>query len=117
MLIIYHNPRCKKSRAGLAFLEEKGIEKEVKLYLTDPLSEEDLRRIIMKLNIPAQELVRTQEDLYKKELKGQNFTEDEWVKILLENPKLIRRPIIECKYRAAIGDPVAYIEPLIQPFE
>jgi len=117
MLTIYHNPRCKKSRAGLAFLEEKGLEKEVKLYLADPLSEEDLRRIIMKLNIPAQELVRTQEDLYKKELKGQNFTEDEWIKILLENPKLIRRPIIECKYKAVIGDPVTYIEPLIQPFE
>ena len=115
-MIIYHNPRCKKSRAGLAFLEEKDREFDVKLYLTDSLSEEELRRILMKLNIPAQQLVRTQEDQYKKELKGRNFTDDEWIKIMLENPKLIQRPIIETKYKAVIGDPVENIDVLIQPF-
>lgn len=116
-MIIYHNPRCKKSRAGLAYLQEKGLEPEISLYLSDPLSENDLRRIIMKLNIPAHLLVRTQEEQYKKELKGQNFTEDEWIKIYLENPKLIQRPIVETKYKAVIGDPVQNIDALIQPFE
>lgn len=109
-MIIYHNPRCKKSRAGLVFLEEKGLEFEVKLYLTDPLTEEDLRRILMKLNLPILDLVRKQEEQFKKELKGQNFTKDEWIKILLENPKLIKRPIIETKYKAMIGDPVENIK-------
>ena len=116
-MIIYHNPRCKKSRAGLAFLEEKGIDFEVKLYLSDPLQQEDLRRIIMKLNLPVIDLVRKQEEQYKKELKGKNFNDDEWMKILLENPKLIQRPIIEVKYKAVIGDPVENIEALIQPFD
>ena len=110
---IYHNPRCKKSRAGLEFLKEKGIEPEIKLYLSDSLSEEDLKRLLMKLNIPASELVRTQEEQYKKELKGLTFNEDEWITIFLENPKLIRRPIIEDRYKAVIGDPLANIEPLL----
>lgn len=115
MLNIYHNPRCKKSRAGLTFLEEKGLEFETRLYLTDPLSEEDLRRILMKLNVPVLDMIRKQEEQYKKELKGKNFTEDEWIRIMLENPKLIQRPIIETKYKAVIGDPVENIEPVIQP--
>lgn len=115
-MIIYHNPRCKKSRAGLAFLEEKGLEFEIKLYLTDAISEEDLRRIVMKLNLPILDLVRKQEDQYKKELKNKNFTDGEWIKMLLENPKLIQRPIIETKYKAVIGDPVENIDVLIQPF-
>ena len=115
-MIIYHNPRCKKSRAGLAFLEEKGVDFTVRLYLSDPLNEEDLRRIIMKLNLPVTDLIRKQEEQYKKELKGRNFTDDEWIKILLENPKLIQRPIVETKYKAVIGNPVENIDALIQPF-
>lgn len=115
-MIIYHNPRCKKSRAGLAFLEENNVDFIVKLYLSDPLNEEDLRRIIMKLNFPVTDLIRKQEEQYKKELKGKNFTEDEWIKIMLENPKLIQRPIIETKYKAVIGDPVENMGALIQPF-
>jgi len=112
-MIIYHNPRCKKSRAGLAFLQENGIEPEIRLYLNDPLSEEELRRVVMKLNISASELVRTQEEQYKKELKGLELNEDEWFTIYLENPKLIKRPIIEDKYKAVIGDPVGDIQPLL----
>jgi arsenate reductase (glutaredoxin) len=116
-MIIYHNPRCTKSRAGLTFLEENEVDFIVKLYLSDPLDEEDLRRIIMKLNLPVTALLRKQEEQYKKELKGQNFTDDEWIKILLENPKLIQRPIIETKYKAVIGNPVENIHTLIQPFD
>ncbi len=112
-LIIYHNPRCKKSRAGLALLEENGVEPEIREYLKEPLSEEEMKKILMKLNIPAAELVRTQEEQYRKELKGMNFTEDEWIRIYLENPKLIRRPIVETKYKAVIGDPAENIQPLL----
>lgn len=117
MLTIYHNPRCKKSRTGLAFLHDRGFEPEIRFYLSDELHVDDLKRIIMKLNVPAEQLVRKQEEQYKKELKGRSFNEDEWIKIYLENPKLIQRPIIETKYKAVIGDPVENIEPLIQPIK
>jgi arsenate reductase len=113
MLTIYHNPRCKKSRAGLAFLEEHGLEHEVRSYLNDLLSEEEIRNLLKKLNMEPDQLVRTQEDQYKKELKGRKFTKDEWIRILKENPKLIKRPIVEGKYKAVIGDPVENIQPFV----
>ena len=115
MLTIYHNSRCRKSRAGLAYLREKGVEHEVRLYLNDSLTLEDMQRILMKMNVEAIELVRKQEDQFKKELKGRNFTEDEWIRIILENPKLLQRPIVEAKYKAVLGDPPENIEALIQP--
>jgi len=110
---IYHNPRCKKSRAGLAFLLEKSIDPEVRDYLKDPLSREELEQLVRKLGIPAEELVRKQEEKYRKELKGKELPEKEWIRILVENPKLIRRPIIEKGEKAVLGDPVENIQPLL----
>ncbi len=110
---IYHNPRCKKSRAGLSFLVEKNIDPEVREYLKDPLSKEELEQLVRKLGIPAEELVRKQEEKYRKELKGKDLSEKEWIRILVENPKLIRRPIVEKNDQAVIGDPVENIQPLL----
>ena len=110
---MYHNPRCKKSRAGLSFLRENGIEPEIREYLKEPLSEKELKTLVGKIGVPASEMVRKQEEIYKKELKGKEFSEDEWIRILSENPKLIQRPIIEKGPRAVLGDPVENIQPLL----
>lgn len=111
---IYHNPRCKKSRAGLQYLEEKGIEPEIVKYLKDqPFTEESLKKILQKLNKSPQEIIRTQEKVYKEQFKGKNFTEAEWIKILVEYPKLIQRPVVEDKYKAVIGDPPENIDSLL----
>jgi arsenate reductase len=112
MLTVYHNPRCKKSRAGLHYILEKKLEYRVREYLKDPLSEEELNRLIMKLNIKPVELVRTQEEYYRKELKDLKLNDGEWVRVMVENPRLIRRPIVEDKYKAVVGDPVENIDRL-----
>jgi len=104
MLKIYHNPRCRKSRAGLAHLTARGYQPEVVEYMKNPISPEYLTKLLMKLNMKPSALVRQQEDEYKTKLKGRQFTDGEWVKILLENPRLIRRPIIEMEYRAVVAD-------------
>jgi arsenate reductase len=67
----------------------------------------------MKLNEKPQNIIRTQEKVYKDNFKGKNFTEDEWVKILVENPRLIQRPIVESKYKAVIGNPPQNIDDLL----
>ena len=113
MYKIYHNARCKKSRAGLQFLQEKGIEPEIIEYLKNPLTEEHLKDILMRLNKKPAEIIRTQEAIYKSNFKGKNFTDDEWVKILLEYPKLIQRPIVVKGPKAVIGDPASNIEVLL----
>lgn len=105
MIKIYHNPRCKKSRAGLKHLEGKGVEFELIDYLKNPLTVEELENILVKLNRKPIDIVRTQEEIYKKQLKGKQFTDDEWIKILVDNPKLIKRPIVIKKYKAVWADP------------
>lgn len=112
MYTIYHNPRCKKSRAGLQYITEKGLEFKVREYLKDPLSEEELGSLLMKLHKKPLEMIRTQEEYFRKELKGLNLNEQEWIKVMIENPKLIQRPIVEGKYKAVLGDPVENIEAL-----
>ncbi len=91
---------------------EKELDHRVREYLKEPLTEEELTTVIMKLHMKPAELVRTQEEYYKKQLKGLNLNDEEWIKVMVEHPKLIRRPIVEGKYRAIIGDPVENIDTL-----
>lgn len=109
---IYHNPRCKKSRAGLQYLEDKTNNFEKVEYLKNGITANELREILLKLNKKPSEIVRKQEDLYKKELKNKKFNDEEWIRILTENPKLIMRPIVVGKHKAVIGDPPINIEKL-----
>ena len=113
MLKIYHNNRCKKSRAGLQYLQEKGLEPEIIEYLKTPLTEKEFEVILMKLNKVPFEMIRTQEAIYKSDFKGKNFNDDEWIKIIIENPKLLKRPIIETKHKAVWGDPVENIDDVL----
>lgn len=107
---IYHNPRCKKSRAGLQFLIDKGIDPEIIEYLKDPsFTIKTLTEVLAKLGLSPKELVRTQEVDFKQNYKGKDFSNEEWIKILVENPKLIQRPIIVKENEAVLGDPIENI--------
>ncbi len=112
MVTIYHNPRCKKSRAGLQYLQSKTNDIQVIEYLKQPLTAEELKKLLMLLNKKPQEMIRTQEAVYKQNFKGKNFTDEEWIKIMVENPKLIKRPIVVKGNRAVWGDPPEEIDAL-----
>ena len=112
MLTIYHNPRCKKSRAGLQYVIEKKLDHQVREYLKDLLTESELTALVMRLHVKPFDLIRTQEEYYRKQLKGLNLNDEEWIKVMVENPKLIHRPIVEGKYKAVVGDPVENIDKL-----
>ncbi len=114
MITIYHNPRCKKSRAGLEYLKNKGVEFQIREYLKEPLTEKELKDLLMKLNKKPQEMIRTQEAVYKQNFKGKEFTDDEWVKIIVENPKLLKRPVVVKDNKAVWGDPAENIEELFK---
>lgn len=112
MIKIYHNPRCRKSRAGLAYLETKKVEFKLVDYIKNPISEAEFADLLMKLNKSPQDMIRTQEDIYKSDFKGKNFSDEEWIKIMVEHPKLIQRPIIVRDYKAVWGDPPEEIDQL-----
>ncbi|NVO21717.1 MAG: arsenate reductase (glutaredoxin) [Bacteroidetes bacterium] len=114
MITVYHNPKCRKSREGLEYLKQKGCEHTVVEYLKTPYTREQLKDILMKLNISPRELVRTQEEVFKERFRGKQFTDEEWITILLENPKLIHRPIMVKGYKAVIGQSGEEVERLLK---
>jgi len=112
MITIYHNPRCKKSRAGLEFLKSKTNDFTIVEYLKNPVTEEELAILFTKLNKKPVDMIRTQEAVYKQNFKGKDFTDEEWIKIMVENPKLIKRPVVVKDNKAVWGDPAEEIEQL-----
>jgi arsenate reductase len=114
MLKIYHNPSCKKSRAGLQFLKDSGSQFTVVEYLKNPLTETDLEMLLVKLNFKPADVLRTQEDYYRQSVRGKRFEDHELIKIILQHPKLLKRPIVEGIYKAVVGDPVDNIAPLLK---
>ncbi len=104
-MTIYHNPRCMKSRQTLALIRENEIEPEIREYLKEIPSKEELQLVLAKLNMNVKDIIRTGERIYKDKFKNMNFTDDEWITILLENPKLMERPIVVKGNKAVIGRP------------
>jgi arsenate reductase len=113
MLKIYHNPRCRKSRACLQYIRDKGLEVEIIEYFKTPFTEAELKKILMMLNKSPPEIIRTQEKIFRSQFKGKSFTDDEWIKIMLEHPKLIQRPIVVKKHKAVIANPPENINQLL----
>jgi len=113
MFTIYHNPKCAKSRAGLNYIKEKGLEYQVIEYMKDILSRKELKDLLMKLNKSPKEIIRTQEDVYEEKFRSKNFTDEEWITILIENPKLIQRPIVVTGYKAILAQPADEIDRLL----
>ena len=113
MLTIYHNPRCRKSREGLAYLEEKGKEFEIIRYLDNPPGVDTIWKLLKALDIPPIALVRKNEAIWKSEYKGRELTDDAIVEALTKYPKLIERPIVLLGDKAVIGRPVEKISELL----
>ncbi len=109
---IYHNPRCRKSREALAILEEEKVEVEIVKYLDQPLTEKDLELLLAKLNLKAQDILRKGEKIFKEQYKGLNLNDHEWIKIMVEHPKLIERPIVVKGNKAIVGRPPVLVKEL-----
>ncbi len=113
-IIIWHNPRCSKSRNAANLLEEGGIEAEVVKYLDTPPDKEEIKAVLKMLGISARELMRTKEALYK-ELGLKDVSDEEaLIEAMAEHPKLIERPIVIKDGKAAIGRPIEKIIALLE---
>ena len=112
MIKIYHNPRCKKSRAGLERLKTKTEDFEIIQYLKEGIDLETLKRLHKKLGIPAGDMIRKQEAVFKTSYKGKSLSDTEWLKAIVEEPKLLQRPIIETDNDAILADPAEKLDHL-----
>lgn len=105
MTTIYHNPRCRKSRDTLDLLKSEGVTPEIRLYLQNPPSFKELELVLKQLDIPAKDLIRKGESIYKDQFKDMTLNEDEWLQAMVDHPKLIERPIVIHGNKASIGRP------------
>jgi len=113
MIQILHNPRCRKSREGLALLEAEGQNFMVIKYLEDKLTVKNLTTIISKLDISPIDLVRKNEAIWKSEFKGKDLNDAKIIEAMVANPKLIERPIVINKNKAVIGRPLDAIKTIL----
>lgn len=110
---IYHNPRCSKSREGLAILEASKIKFETIQYLENPVTKQELTEIIKLLKIKPIDLVRKNEAIWKENFKAKTLTDDAIILAMIENPKLIERPIVINNGKAVIGRPPELIKSIL----
>lgn len=110
-VVIYHNPRCSKSRETLQLLEEKGIQPEVVLYLENAPSIDTLKSLYQALELThVREMMRTKEEIYKQlNLDDPSLSDEQLFSAMAENPKLIERPIVVCNGKAKHGRPPAQV--------
>ena len=101
---ILHNPRCSKSRATLNIILENNIQPNIRLYLDDPLSVEEIRNLLIKLDTTAYQIVRKNEEVYKK-LNLKDSDQDLLIANISKNPILLERPIVVKGEKAIIGRP------------
>lgn len=114
MTKILHNPRCTKSRQALQLLQDRGIDFEEVRYLDEPPTAKELAAIVKLLGVSAADIVRRKEALFKElGLADRELSEQEWLKVLSETPRLIERPIVIHKRKAAIGRPTENIEAIL----
>ena len=113
MIKIYHNPRCRKSREGLAFLESSGLEFEVMRYLDNPPGTQEIEELLKALNIPPIDLVRKNEAIWKSDYKGKELSDSQVIEALSLHPKLIERPIVLKNNKAVIARPAERINELL----
>ncbi|XDF77169.1 arsenate reductase (glutaredoxin) [Aliivibrio fischeri] len=106
-VVIYHNPRCSKSRETLSLLEEKGITPEIVKYLDEAPSIDILKTIFAQLGFSSvRDMMRTKEAEYKEQgLAEASITDEQLFEAMVATPKLIERPIVTNNNQARIGRP------------
>ena len=111
---IWHNPRCSKSRNSMTLLEEKGVDAEVVKYLDTPPTKEELKTLLSQLGMSARELMRTSESIYKELGLKEVEDEEKLIEAMVENPKLIERPVVIKDGKAVIGRPIENVVELLK---
>lgn len=105
-VVIYHNPRCSKSRQTLALLEDRGITPAIVEYLKTPPDAAAIKAILSSLGLAPRDLMRRKEEPYRMlDLDNPGLSDDALIKAMVENPILIERPIVIKDGKAALGRP------------
>lgn len=114
--VLYHNPRCSKSRGALELLERRGITPTIVAYLDQPPDAAALNALLAMLGLPARSLLRTGEAEYAAlGLADADLDDDRLIAAMVAHPQLIERPLFVHRGRAVIGRPPERVLELLEP--
>ena len=105
-ITIYHNPRCRKSREAVQYMEGRGVSLKIVKYLDQLFDVNSLGEVLKKIDMKPSEIVRRNEVLWKKVYDGNNLSEDQILKLLVEQPRLIERPIVTLGNKGVLARPI-----------
>ncbi|MGB2136765.1 MAG: arsenate reductase (glutaredoxin) [Flavobacteriaceae bacterium] len=105
-LTVYHNPRCRKSREAIQYLEDKGVSFDIIKYLEQSFDKNTLGEVLKKIDKKPSEILRKNEVLWKQEYASKNLSEDQILQLLVEQPKLIERPIVTTTDKGVLARPI-----------
>jgi arsenate reductase len=113
-ITIYQKPTCTTCRQVHAALKESGVDFDSVDYYTDRISKTKLKDLLRKMGLPAKELLRTNEEAYKKlKLAEKDLPENELVSLMISHPDLIQRPIVEKGERAILARPAERLKEIL----
>lgn len=114
-VVIYHNPRCSKSRQTLQLLKDRGIEPEIIEYLKTPPDRKKLQEILKLLGMNPRDLMRTKESIYREaRLDDNSLSDDQLLNAMIEHPVLMERPVVLANGKAALGRPPEQVLDILQ---
>ena len=110
MIKIYHNSRCRKSREALKYLKKSEMDIKIIEYLKNPLTASEWKVLFSKIGRLPQEMIRTQENLWKNDYKGQQMDDTKLLEIFSKHPKLIKRPIVLKGQKGVLVESIEILE-------
>ena len=105
-LTLYHNPRCRKSREAFQYLEENNLSFEIVKYLEHSFDKNTLSDVLKKIDRKPSEILRKNEVLWKNQYASKNLSEDKILELLVNEPKLIERPIVTAANKGVLARPI-----------
>ena len=105
-VVIWHNPRCSKSREALKLLQENGAAPRIVEYLKETPKASEIKDVLARLEMAPRDLMRKREAPYKElGLADTSLSDAELIKAMADNPILIERPIVVNGDKARLGRP------------
>ena len=114
-LVLWFNPRCGTCRRALELLQARGYEPELRRYLEDPPTVEELRELLVKLGLPPHAVARTSEDEYQALRLSERTPHEEMLQALSQHPRILERPLLVRGDRAVVARPAERVLEIVEP--
>lgn len=112
-MILYHYPKCGTSRKALNYLTEKGHKPDIRLYMKEEFTKEELTDLLSLLGMSPIEIIRTNNQVFKEQIKDESLSDEKLIQLMLENPGIIQRAILVHNQKAVVARPIEKMDEIL----